>query len=419
MKSDPLKVAMLSIHSSPIGKLGTKNTGGMSVYIRELACKLGQDGHRVDIYTLLRNADHRPMINIDDNVRLIQLGIGKKRNVSKLDLYHYLSNFFRSLEHFRIAENLDYDIVHSHYWLSGLLGNWAQKLWRRPHIVMFHTLGAAKNSTSVGIREPGLRLAVERKIVKSCHRVLAPTEREKERLMNYYAAPSEKIGIVPCGVNLDLFFPIEKGIARKKLGFNPEDTILLYVGRFDPLKGLNRLMGAMAYFKNRKRLRLLIIGGDGNGDPEFRQLRQTAVDYGIEDKVVFGGRIEQEHLTPYYASADALVIPSHYESFGLVGLEALACGRPVISTPVGAMVTLLRQNKTGQLVKDTSPRGLAKGIESIISDLKLFSADRIRESVLRYSWSTVAFAILEEYERVLQQQNFADESISYAAASFH
>ena len=410
---------MLSIHSSPIGKLGTKDTGGMSVCIRELARKLGHHGHRVDIYTLLRDGDHRPMINIDDNVRLIQLGIGKNRYVSKLELYHYLSDFFRSLEHFRITENLDYDIVHSHYWLSGLLGNWAQKLWRRPHMVMFHTLGAAKNSTGVGMPEPGRRISVERKIVQSCHRILAPTERERERLMTYYAAPYEKIGIVPCGVDLDLFFPIEKRTARKKLGFDPEDRILLYVGRFDPLKGLNRLLEALAYLKNHHRLRLLIIGGDGNGAPESRQLRQTAVDLGIEDKVVFVGRIEQEHLPPYYASADALVIPSHYESFGLVGLEALACGIPVISTPVGAMVSLLRQNKIGQLVSDTSPRSLAKGIESIISDLTLFSADRIRESVLEYSWSTVASAILEEYESILQQQNASDESVSYAGAAVH
>jgi D-inositol-3-phosphate glycosyltransferase len=391
----------------------------MSVYIRELARELGQHGHRVDVYTLLRDGDHRPVAHLYDNVRLIQLDIQINGNVSKQGLYPYLPKFFRALENFRVNQNLEYNLIHSHYWLSGLLGNWVQKIWQRPHIVIFHTLGAVKNSIGIGMTEPEIRIAVEKEIVRTCHRILAPTQRERERLMTFYGASADKIGVVPCGVNLDLFFPIEKMTARKKLGFDPDDTILLYVGRFEPLKGLKRLLEAMAYLDNRRRLRLLIIGGDGNDDRETEYLRQTAVKLGIEDKVVFAGGIEQEHLPPYYGSADALVIPSYYESFGLVGLEALACGRPVISTPVGAMESLIRQDKTGQLVNDTSPRSLAMGIESIISDLTASSADRIRKSVLEYSWSKVASSILAEYETLLRQQNLSDESIFSAGASLH
>ena len=410
---------MLSIHSSPIGKIGTKDTGGMSVYIRELARELGRHGHRIDIYTLLREGDRRPVINLYDNVRLIHLGIQNNGNISKLALYPHLSDFFRSLENFRVHENLDYDLIHSHYWLSGALGNWAQAIWNRPHMVMFHTLGAVKNRTGIGMPEPELRIAIEKKIVKTCHRIIAPTERERERLMTYYKAPFEKIGIVPCGVNLSLFRPIEKMTARKKLGLDPDDKILLYVGRFEPLKGLNRLLEAMTYFNNHHRLRLLIIGGDGNDIPESQHLRQTAVQFGIAHKVIFAGRIEQAHLPPYYGSADALVIPSYYESFRLVGLEALACGRPVISTPVGIMESLIRQDKAGKLIKDNAPRSLAGGIASMISDLRLSSADGIRASVLKYSWSAVASAILREYENILRPPHVSAESISSAGASFH
>jgi D-inositol-3-phosphate glycosyltransferase len=269
------------------------------------------------------------------------------------------------------------------------------------------------------MREPGLRIAIEKNIVKSCHRIVAPTENERERLMIEYGAPSGKIGVVPCGVNLNLFHPVEKMTARKGLGFHADETILLYVGRFEPLKGLSRLLEAMALLRNHPRLRLLIIGGDGDDSSESRHLRQIALKLGVDDKIVFAGSIAQAHLPAFYGAADALVIPSYYESFGLVGLEALACGRPVISAPVGAMVTLLRQNRTGQLINDNSPRGLAEGIESVISDLTLFPADRIRESVLEYGWSKVASAILEEYESVLQQQNVSDESVAYAGASFH
>jgi D-inositol-3-phosphate glycosyltransferase len=199
---------------------------------------------------------------------------------------------------------------------------------------------------------------------------------------------------------------------------DPDDTIILYVGRFEPLKGLDRLLKAMTYLSGHRRLRLLVIGGEGNDAPESQRLQQAAVQLGIDNKVVFAGRIDQEHLPPYYASADALVIPSYYESFGLVGLEALACGRPVISTPVGAMESLIQQGKTGTLVTDTSPRSLAHAIESTIFELDVYSADKIRQFALDYSWSNVASAILSEYDQLFEQQYISDESVSSVGACF-
>jgi D-inositol-3-phosphate glycosyltransferase len=410
---------MFSVHSSPIGKLGTKDTGGMSVYIRELARELGQRGHRVDIYTLLRDGIYHPVMDIYENVRLIHLAVENNGNTSKMAMYACLPDFFRSLEIYRTAENLNYDLIHSHYWLSGNLGHWAQRVWKRPHLVMFHTLGAVKNSTGVGLQEPDLRIAVEKRIIKTCHRILAPTRREKQRLISYYGAPSEKIEIIPCGVNLNRFYPIEKTTAREKLALDPDDNILLYVGRFDPLKGLSRLLEAMAYLKNHHQLRLLIVGGDGDDHPATRRLQQKAAKLGIVDKVSFAGRIEQENLPPYYAAADTLVIPSYYESFGLVGLEALACGRPVVSTPVGAMEGILRQDETGKLVTDMSPQSLATGIEAVIADFALFSTESIRASVLDYSWSTIASAVLEQYRGVFKQPRVVEKSIFSAEAALN
>jgi D-inositol-3-phosphate glycosyltransferase len=391
----------------------------MSVCIRELARQLGQRGHRVDIYTLLRDGIHHPVMDIYENVRLIHLAVENNGNISKMAIYASLPDFFRSLENYRTAENLNYDLIHSHYWLSGKVGHWAQRVWRRPHLVMFHTLGAVKNSTGVGLQEPDLRIAIEKKIINTCHRILAPTRREKQRLITYYGAPSEKIEIIPCGVNLNLFYPIEKTIAREKLALDSADTILLYVGRFDPLKGLGRLLEALAYLKNHHQLRLLIVGGDGDDDPATRRLQQKTVKLGVADKVFFAGRIEQENLPPYYAAADTLVIPSHYESFGLVGLEALACGRPVVSMPVGAMEGILRQDKTGLLVTDTSPQSLATGIEAVIADSASFSADSIRESVLDYSWSAVASAVLEQYRGLFKQPKVTKKSIFSAGAALN
>lgn len=417
LKEGWLKIAMLSIHSDPIGELGSKDTGGMSVYIRELARELGGRGNCIDIYTRLQQDENKSVINLYDNVRLIHLGIPNGGSLSKLALYPYLSKFFRALEDFRMAENLSYDIIHSHYWLSGRLGNWAQNSWNRPHFSTFHTLGEVKNRTRTGTLEPGFRIAAEKEIVHTCHRILAPTERERDNLIKLYDAPAEKIGVVPCGVNLDLFYPQPKAAARKKLALDPGDTILLYVGRFDPLKGLETLLEAITYFKSHPRIRLVIVGGDGDKSPEYQALVQKTKKLEIDEKVMFVGRIDQHNLPPYYGAADVLVMPSRYESFGMVGLEALACGRPVVSTPVGAADRLIRKARAGCIVSDITPRSLADGIQTIISDRAIPAAEVIRKSILEYSWSNVASAVIAEYENAVNQQFFDNDQRMLAQAS--
>ncbi len=404
MKTENLNIAMLSIHSNPIGELGTIDTGGMSVYISELARELGGRGHRVDIYTRAHNGDCRPVIEHCRNVRLIHLGIADNGNLSKLTLYPYLSGFFRSLEKFRTFENRAYDIIHSHYWLSGCLGTRAQNCWNRPHLVTFHTLGELKNRAGVATREPEIRITSEKELGQTCHRVVAPTRGERDSLIRFYGTPGENIGIVPCGVNLELFRPEEKQLARKRLGFNPDDILLLYVGRFEPLKGLDILLEAVACLKKSNRLRLVIVGGDGANNPGNQFLRQKTQDLGIAAKCFFAGPIEQKKLPPYYNSADALVIPSRYESFGLVGLEALACGRPVISTPVGAMNDILREARAARVIAGISPQSLADEIQSLIAGRSIPPADEIRESVRKYSWSSVADGIVREYRLAMERQ---------------
>ena len=320
------------------------------------------------------------------------------------------------MEDLRSQEDIAYDLIHSHYWLSGRLGNWAQELWNRPHLVMLHTLAEVKNRTGVGRPEPELRIAAEQELVKTCRRILAPTDREKDNLVRYYGVSGQKIGVVPCGVNLDLFQPQPKQTARKQLGFDPDDIILLYVGRFEALKGIDRILEAMTHLRDHRRIRLIIVGGDGDEAPESQFLKQKAINLGMEDKVMFAGRVEQKYLPLYYSSADVLVMASHYESFGLVGLEALACGRPVVSTPVGAMESLIQQSHAGYVVGDTLPRSLARGIQSVITN-STPPADQIRKSVLAYSWSNVATAILKEYETAICHQSYVDDCLVPARAS--
>ena len=421
MKPDQLQLAMFSIHSSPIGELGTKHTGGMSVYIRELAHELGRRGHRVDIYTKLNGSGHDQIIDLYENVRLIHLRAGNNGNVQKLTLYYYLADFLRALEKFKDQQELRYDLIHSHYWLSGRLGNWAQERWNIPHIVMFHTLGVVKNIAGLAEQEPDLRLATERKLVQTSQRILAPTPVEKQNLIKFYHAAGAKIGVVPCGVNLDLFQPRDKQAARKMLGLAENTPTALYVGRFDPIKGIDRLLSAIAHLRRRQRVQLLIIGGDGPETDEFQKLQQLTRKLGIEDSVTFVGRIEQNRLPRYYSAADTLVIPSYYESFGLVGLESLACGTPVVSTPVGAMSAILQNGKAGKLVSNAGPVQLAEGIAAIFDRQQAgeFSTEKVRASVCQYGWKNVAADIIAEYTAVLHGLSPHELPKTPARASCH
>jgi D-inositol-3-phosphate glycosyltransferase len=402
LEAKQLKIAMFSVHSSPIGELGAKDTGGMSVYVRELARELGNRGHRVDIYTRLNGSRQKQIAPLSDNVRLIHLRAGKIGQMNKLALYGHLDDFFKELQKFRTRESLHYDLVHSHYWLSGRVGSWAQEHWKVPHVFMFHTVGAVKNSTAGSEKEPELRTDIEKYLAQKCDRILVATDREKDHLVQHYGACAETIGVVPCGVNLDLFRPLDKAVARRQLGLAQDESIVLYVGRFAPVKGIERLMEAIAHLQHHQRFRLLIVGGDGDGAPEYKSFRRLARKLSIEDSVTFIGRIEHDGLPPYYSAADVLAVPSHYESFGLVALESLASGTPVVATKVGAMESILREGETGHVVNNGSPRSIADGIETFISRPHAPSADEVRASVFRFSWANVASAIIDEYATVLR-----------------
>jgi D-inositol-3-phosphate glycosyltransferase len=409
MDAGQMRIAMLSIHSCPIGELGTKDTGGMNVYIRELARELGTRGHQVDVYTRRHDPKDSKIIELNKNVRLIHLRAGRNGDMHKLAIYPHLPDFSWALENFRKREGLQYDLVHSHYWLSGRVGKWAQDFWNVPHILMFHTLGAVKNGLGVGEDEPELRLVTEKQLIKTCNRIIASTQREMGELMHHYGALPDTIGVVPCGVNLDLFRPVDKANARRQLGFDPNERIVLYVGRFAPLKGLDRLLAAMTYLRHTQALRLVIIGGDGHNKPESQKLKRLSEELRIQDAVTFAGRAEQGDLPPYYSAADVLVLPSHHESFGLVALESLACGTPVVATKVGAMEIIVREGETGCVLTNATPRLLANKIGAFLSKARAGapSADAVRASVVRFGWSNIADAMIEEYRGVIRRWRFS------------
>jgi D-inositol-3-phosphate glycosyltransferase len=396
-----LKIAMLSIHSCPLGKVGGENTGGMSVYIRELGRELGRRGHLVDVYTRIHGPIHDQVVELGENARLIHFKAGEEET-HKLELYSHLADFTRDLENFRKENGLRYDLIHSHYWLSGLVGERLQELWDIPHLIGFHTLGAVKNAVGIGEGEPVLRINAERKLVEDCHRIIASTEKGKEDLITYYDAEPEVISIIPCGVNLDLFRPIQRETARCHLGLNGE-SIVVFVGRIIPLKGIDNVLKAMAHLEGKQRIKLVVIGGDDHSQAEMQRLKNLSRTLRIDEKVIFVGSVKQETLPFFYSAADLCVVPSYYESFGLVVLESLACGTPVVATKVGCAESVIRHGETGYVVADNTPESLADKISRLLStpNGKPDFVPSVRASVAKYSWSNISEAIIEEYRRVL------------------
>ncbi len=384
-----LRIAMLCLHSNPLGRLGTRDTGGMSVYVTELAAGLAERGHRVDVFT----AAPSPGAGVlRPGVRIIQVTPWSGPPPSKDAFYPLLPAVWDAVEEHRRRERVRYDLVHSHYWLSAVVGAWAARAWDAPHVVTFHTLGAVK--AALGGEEPGVRVRCEAEIARRCDRIVVPSLREARHLEAHCGVDRGRVAVIPCGVDLDRFRPGDRSAARRRLGLPPGAPVVLYVGRFAPLKGIDRLVRAAPLLPSG--VRLVLVGGDGPGDPERARLQRLAGDLGVAGRVRFAGRVDHRALPPYYRAADVLVLPSLYESFGLVVLEALACGTPVVATPVGAVEQVVRPGLTGEIAADPSPGELARCIRRVL-DRGRRAPGAVRDSVQGLSWRSVAAAVEGEY----------------------
>jgi D-inositol-3-phosphate glycosyltransferase len=393
-----MKIAMFCIHSCPLGQLGTRDTGGMNVYVREVSRYLGQMGHSVDIYTRAHDPRDLQVDNPSENVRVIHIQAGPVEDMGKMSQYSHLSDFIQNMGAFSQHRGVHYDLVQSHYWLSGLIGQYYAQAWGIPHVVMFHTLGAIKNSLPVGDMESDVRLAAEREVMRSAQRIISSTILEKKELVRLYDADERKISVIPCGVNMELFQPQDKRVARSKLGLG-EGKVILFVGRMEALKGVDNLIRALSLMPSDNRARLIIIGGDEYSRPEVVRLETLASDIGVGGNVKFLGPVAQNLLPLYYSAADVSAVTSYYESFCLVILEALACGTPVVSTRVGVAPAIIQDGHNGLLVDDNNPQNLADGLAAVLRSEQ--DVCTVRRSILDYAWERVARNIEAEYSKLL------------------
>jgi len=404
MNERKLRIAMLSAHSCPVGDLGAKDTGGMSVYIRELARELGKLGHTVDIYTRIHDPTDALVEHMGPGAHLIHLKAGEKATIRKIDVYHSLPEFIHNLETFWHNNKLSYDIVFSHYWISALAAKYLQRQYNIPYISMYHTLGAIKNAIGIGEDEPELRVKSEKETIESCRKIIVATDKEKRDVALYYGTAPEKISVIPCGVNMDLFQPYDKSASRIKLGLTDE-KIMLFVGRIDPLKGVGQLIRAVKLLENQDNLRLIIVGGDANSREEIEKLQKLASGLGVNHRITFQGTIKQGILPYFYSAADVCVLPSYYESFGLVPLESLACGTPVVATDVGDLKYIIHSGETGYVIPGNSPEQIASAVSQILNNPAncVASALDVRASVGRFDWANIAAQVAAEMQSVTEK----------------
>ena len=401
-------LALLSYHGCPVARLGEKDTGGMNVYVLQLAREYARRGNRVDVFTRYHDPTDPKIVEIEEGARVIHLEAGPL-DASKNDLFSYIPTFLDGLYDFQKEEGTRYDLIHSHYWLSGMVGTTLSREWGAPHITTFHTLAKTKMRARPGEREPQLRQDIEGHVMSVADGIVVSTDEERQDIIRHYDAPPRNIHVIPAGVNLKTFQPVDRDAARAELGVK-EERVILYVGRIEPLKGIDILLRAVPMLEYGQGLRVLVVGGNPDNDVELDRLKSLTVELGIGDLVTFTGSVPQSVLPTYYSAADVFVLPSHSESFGLAPLEAMACGTPVVVSRVGGMKTFVNSGENGYLVPWRCPESFAQRLDVLLAnpDLREAMGQAARKKALSMGWNSVADRMLDYYSTHIDRVSWAE-----------
>jgi len=402
------RVATISMHTSPLDQPGTGDAGGMNVYIVEVAKRLATMGVETEIFTRRTARDLPPVVEIEPGVLVRHVTAGPYEELDKEDLTGQLCAFLSGVLRTEATfEPGRYDVIHSHYWLSGQVGWLAKERWGVPLVHTMHTMAKVKNLLlAEGDRpEPTVRVLGEEQVVQVADRLVANTAAEAGELIELYGAPERRVCVVNPGVNLTTFRPGSKAVARSRLGLPLGTHVLLFVGRIQPLKGPDTLLRAAARLliedpELRRRLVVACVGGpSGNGRARPSHLVELAAELGISDVVRLAPPVPQTELADWYRAADVTVVPSHNESFGLVALESQACGTPVIAAAVGGLRTAVRDGVSGLLVEGHDPHDWAQALRRLIDDhdLRATMARNAGEHAAAFGWSATAARLVEVY----------------------
>ena len=402
------RVAVVSMHTSPTASLGQAGNGGLNVYVREVCAAFSDRGIATDVFTRRQSGDDPAVERLAPLSRVVYLDAGA--GLDKYTLYAEVPSFARQISAFAAREGIHYDVLFSHYWLSGEVACLLRPGFATGWAHIAHTLGLVKNKTlAVGARpEPALRIRVEGEIAQQADLLIASTSDEAAELVGAYGADPDHVVVVRPGVDLSTFQPVDRDDARRKIG-QSEGRMLLFVGRLERLKGVDVAIRALALLRDRSHddVRLVVVGEDSrDGDESEKQrLKIIAGELGVRDRVDFVGSVAHHELPCFYGAADVCVMPSYSESFGLVGLEAQACARPVVGSGVTGLRSVIRDGVTGYLVDGHDPAAYAERIGRLLDDREL--AQQMGRSgrllAQRFSWSGTADRLEEMFDRVLSR----------------
>jgi D-inositol-3-phosphate glycosyltransferase len=411
-----MRIAMLSYHTCPLATLGGKDTGGMNVYVRDLTRELGRRRIGVDVFTRSQD-EHVPHVlhDLGFGNRIVHIPAGPEKPLPKETLAHYIPDFIQGIFDFAGLKSTRYSLIHSHYWLSGMAAIEMRKVWDIPVVQMFHTLAVMKNRIARSPDEecPTMRLDVERMLLRESDRIIAATQAEVAQIQWLYRESTDRVVVIPPGVDTSRFYPIATEEAKEFVGIPNDLRMVLYVGRIESLKGIDTLLRAVHLMVENGSFEqnpfcVAVIGGESDQSgpdltPEMEHLVQLRDSHANKDVVTFLGKRDQDTLQYYYSAAEVVVVPSYYESFGLVALEAMACGTPVVASETGGLAFLVRDGETGFHVPAGDADALAKRLTDILEDETLLRrlGAQAASYARQYDWSTITDQILDLYGEIL------------------
>ena len=411
---------MLSYHTCPLATLGGKEAGGMNVYVRELVRALGRRGVGVDVFTRSQD-EHVPHVlhDLGYGNRVVHVPSGPENPLPKDIVPNYLDDYVKWIQAFTDRKGLRYNLIHSHYWLSGEAALELRQTWGLPFVQMFHTLGTMKNQVARSPEEQASadRLEMEARLLLEAEHIIASTEAELEQFQSIAAIEPDRVSIIEPGVDTSHFYPIPADEAREFVGVQDDDRrIILFVGRIEPLKGLDSLLRAVSIIESHgvSDLHLMVIGGEPEApaeelSAEMNRLRELTEELGIDEQVTFLGKRDQDVLQYFYSAAEIVVMPSHYESFGLVALESMACGTPVVASETGGLVFLVKDGETGLHVPTAAPEALAEKLELLLEDPELLQrlGAQAEQYAQGFSWGGVADRTINLYRELTSEPEAA------------
>ena len=418
------RLALISVSGDPAAEIGKEEAGGQNVYVRQVGLALAQQGWRVDMFTRRIDPEQATIVQHAPNCRTIRLTAGPAKFIGRDDVFGYLPEFVKQFQAFQEQEGYQYPLVHTNYWLSSWVGMELKKLQPLKQVHTYHSLGAVKYRSVSDL--PGItstRLATEKACLETADRIVATSPQEEEH-MRTLVSQKGSIEIIPCGTDIERLGSISRQEARQELGIPAEAKVVLYVGRFDRRKGIETLVRAIAQssWRGNTDLRLIIAGGfrPGQSDGiECDRIKSIVKELGLDGITTFPGRLTESELPIYYAAANVCVVPSHYEPFGLVAIEAMACRTPVVASKVGGLQFTVIPEVTGLLVPPLQEASFAQAIDRILSNpawgdhLGEIGRQRVE---IAMSWDSVASMLSSLYKKLLTQPTPVSATTSSVAA---